>query len=65
MNNNGDRIYTYAVIRTDLGLGTMLCNTDGGQPAVYADSPPAEVFAQTLRQRYPDCTFKVLQFVVL
>lgn len=64
MSNNGDRIYTYAVVRTDL-VGVMLCNTDGGQPAVYADSAPAEVFAQTLRDRFPDCTFRVLQFVVL
>ena len=62
--SNGDHTYTHAVIRTDLGF-TQLCMTDGGQPAVFNDSPPAEVLAQTFRERFPDCTFRVLSFKVL
>ena len=62
--SNGDHDYKHAVIRTDLGF-TMLCSTDTGEPAVYNDTPPAEVFAQRLRDRFPDCTFRVLSFQVL
>lgn len=62
--SNGDHDYKHAVIRTISGMA-MLCKTDSGEPAVYADPAPAELMAAKLRNRFPECTFSILSFQVL
>lgn len=62
--NNGDRTKQHMVVNRTNG-SNILCFTDNGQPAVYADTPPAELFASQLRDRFPGCVFAVISFEAL
>lgn len=62
--SNGDRTKQHMVVNRTNG-SNILCFTDKNQPAIYADTPPAELFASRLRERFPGCTFTVISFEVL
>lgn len=54
------------VVRVEpIGDLKMLCFTERGEPAIYADSGPAEMYCAHLRDRYPDYRFAVIDFWVL
>lgn len=61
---NGDHSYKHMVVRTDLGF-SIICITEGLQPAVYNDSGPAELYAAQLREKYPENRYHVASFQVL
>lgn len=61
---NGDHDYKHAVVLVWEGA-KMLCCTDSGEPAIYNDSAPAELFAAVLRERNLGQRYIVLSFQVL
>lgn len=68
--SNGDKQYKHMVVCrmpvTDDGVpADVLCFTEGGQPAVYGDTPPAELRCSQLREQNPHVTFRVVSFQVL
>lgn len=67
--SNGDKSYQHMVVNVvpigEDGSVISLMLTESGEPAVYADSPPAELHAAQLRASYPQGTFRVLSFQVL
>lgn len=56
----------HMVVRVEeIGELCMLCFTDSGQPAVYADPAFAELHAAQLRDRHPGFRFRCIAFEVL
>lgn len=66
---NGDKNYKHmVVIEVPLGKAAMMlavCQTEGGQPAVFHDTPPAELLAAQLREANPSGAYRVISFQVL
>lgn len=63
--SNGDHDYKFMVVRAaDDGASDILCYR-GSEPAIFNDSPPAELLCMQLRTAYPDCRYRVLQLQVL
>lgn len=67
--SNGDKNYQHMVVIevpiTDELVLRAVCHTEGGQPAVFNDSPPAELLAAQLREKNPAGIYRVIGFQVL
>lgn len=66
--SNGDKHYKHMVVRVDKGedsAGWVLCFTGKGEPAVFNDTPPAELLAAQYREKFPHCHYRVISFQVL
>jgi hypothetical protein len=67
--SNGDRSKQHMVtMRVELpgNIGyDVICHTENGQPAIYADTPPAELRAAQLRDACPWQKYRVISFEVL
>lgn len=62
---NGDREYKHMVVVDTNAFGAVICNTAGGQPAIFHDTPPAELLAAQLREKQPSANIRVISFQVL
>lgn len=62
--SNGDKSYQHMVVR-DTRACYVICNTDSGEPAVFHDTPQAELLCAKLRERWPGNEFRVISFQVL
>lgn len=45
--------------------GPLVCMTNNGEPAVFNDTPPAELLCAQLRESAPQGMYRVLSFPVL